>query len=163
MRLKLKSNTIFKMACCPSKMVNCGIVQVGFPMETAIFQIKTNRNFSYNTRLLSFKVKPKVDRIFAVSYFRDHVQLIHKLLILSRWNFVDPNKSIFGLQFSVQRRIQIEQKTVHFNPASHALGHHPSIDRHTVIQIGGQHAIVFGRDPPHPFMHSQHATNTVCQ
>ena len=65
MRLKLKSNTIFKMACCPSKMVNCGIVQVGFPMETAIFQIKANRNFSYNTRLLSFKVKPKVDRIFA--------------------------------------------------------------------------------------------------
>ena len=96
MRLKLKSNTIFKMACCPSKMVNCGIVQVGFPMETAIFQIKANRNFSYNTRLLSFKVKPKVDRIFAVSYFRDHLQLIHKLLILSRWNFINPNKSISG-------------------------------------------------------------------
>ena len=63
-------------------MVDCGLVG-GFPHGNCDLQIKANRNFSYNTRLLSFKVKPKVYCIFDVSYFRDHVQLIHKLLILT--------------------------------------------------------------------------------
>ena len=163
MRLKLKSYAIRGGHYRILKMGYGGFIQMGFLVKTTILQIKADSEFNFPVLASSLKLKPHIDHILLVTHFGDDMYFVHKTFVFPGWEFVYPNKPFSGVHLHARRRVQVEHEAIHVYPASHSLDHHPAIDRHFVVQVGGQHAIVFGDHLSHSFGHPQHSADSICQ